>query len=160
MKIWEKIQTWTYCKFLLLLSKCESQSGPEKPDDERNIFTLWQEFLSQYWGKYRWIPLLSTILLIGFYPSMKCLTFLCIRLDCATPQLSYIVYLILLKWSLIILIIGAAVIKGDGSITNFDGQVSISSCQILTLWILQNLYSNLLSNIGTSFVLVDNQSWI
>ena len=57
-KIWEKIQTRTYCKFLLLPFKCESQSGPEKPDDKRNIFTLWQEFLSQYWGKYRWIPLL------------------------------------------------------------------------------------------------------
>ena len=37
----------------------ESQSGPEKPDGKRNIFTLWQEFLSQCWGKYRWIPLIS-----------------------------------------------------------------------------------------------------
>ena len=39
-KFWEKIQTQTYCKFLLLPSTCESQSGPEKPDDKRNIFTL------------------------------------------------------------------------------------------------------------------------
>ena len=46
-KIWEKIRTRTYCKFLLLPFKCESQSGPEKPDDIRNTFTLWQEFLSQ-----------------------------------------------------------------------------------------------------------------
>ena len=46
-KIWEKILTRTYLKFLLLPFDCESQSGPEKPDDKRNIFTLWQEFRSQ-----------------------------------------------------------------------------------------------------------------
>ena len=58
-KIWRKIWTRTYCKLLLLPFTCESQSGPEKPDDKRNIFTLWQEFRSQYWGKYRWIPLMD-----------------------------------------------------------------------------------------------------
>jgi len=61
-KVREKIWTRTYCKCLLLPFTFESQSGPEKPDYKRNIFTLWQEFLSQYWGKYRWIPLRIFIL--------------------------------------------------------------------------------------------------
>ena len=56
-KIWEKIRTRTYWKFLLLPFKFESQSGPEKAD-KRNIFILWQEFRSQYWVKHIWIPLL------------------------------------------------------------------------------------------------------
>ena len=50
-KIWEKNLNANYCKFLLLPFKCESEFGPEKPDDKRNIFTLWQEFSSQYWGQ-------------------------------------------------------------------------------------------------------------
>ena len=36
-KIWEKIWMRTYCKFLLLPFKCESQSGPEKNQMEREI---------------------------------------------------------------------------------------------------------------------------
>ena len=58
-KFEKKFWTRMYCKFLLLPFTCESQSGTEKPDDKRNIFTMWQEFLTQYWGKYRWILLLN-----------------------------------------------------------------------------------------------------
>ena len=57
-KIWEKIRTRTYCKFLFFPFKLWVTIWAGKPDDKRNIFTLWQEFRSQYIGKYRWIPLL------------------------------------------------------------------------------------------------------
>ena len=42
----------TYCKIFLLPFTCESQSSRlEKPDWQRIVFTLWQEFRSQWQGQ-------------------------------------------------------------------------------------------------------------
>ena len=41
----------TYYKKVLLPFTCESQSGLEKSERKRNLFTLWQEFHSQCQGQ-------------------------------------------------------------------------------------------------------------
>ena len=58
-KIWEKIWTRTYCKFLLLPFKCESQSGPENQMIREMSSHCDKNSAHNIGGKYRWIPLMS-----------------------------------------------------------------------------------------------------
>ena len=58
-KIWEKNWTRTYCKFLLLPFKCESQSGPENQMIKEMSSHCDKNSAHNFGGKYRWIPLLS-----------------------------------------------------------------------------------------------------
>ena len=57
-KIWEKTRTQTYCKFLLLPFKCESQSGPENQMTREMSSHCDKNSAHNIGGKYRWIPLL------------------------------------------------------------------------------------------------------
>ena len=59
-KIWEKIRTRTYCKFLLLPIKCESQSGPENQMIREMSSHCDKNSAHNVGGKYRWIPLLDS----------------------------------------------------------------------------------------------------
>ena len=56
----------------------------------------------------------------------------CFTLRYDILQLSHIVYGIRRKWSPIILIIGRALIRGDGSVTNFDRLLESVLCMVLT----------------------------
>ena len=58
-KIWEKIWTWTYCKFLLLPFKYESQSWRENQMIKEMSPYCDKNPAHNVGGKYRWIPLLS-----------------------------------------------------------------------------------------------------
>ena len=58
-KIWEKIRTRTYCKFLLLPFKCDSQSGPENQVIREMSSHCDKNSAHNVGGKSRWIPLMS-----------------------------------------------------------------------------------------------------
>ena len=65
-KIWEKIWTPTYCKiFLLPLTSCESQSGPEYQTEREISSHCDKNFTYNVGDNYKWIPLLLAI----SYPS-------------------------------------------------------------------------------------------
>ena len=59
-KIWEKIWTQTYCKFLLLPFDCEPQSGPENQMGREMSSHCDKNLAHNAGGKYRLIPLLSS----------------------------------------------------------------------------------------------------